>query len=70
MLGEGYWWQRAIQDAIHEEGTAENKMKLARLVILGRLVSPSEIDRKEEDALFEALDALRVLDWARVSAHR
>ena len=68
MLESGYWWQHALQDALHEQDTIERKTKLVRLVILGRLVSSSEIDRKEEDALFDTLDALRALDWERLSA--
>ena len=67
MLETGYWWQHALQDALHEEDTVERKTNLVRLVILGRLVSASNIDRKEEDALFDTLDALRALDWERLS---
>lgn len=67
MQEAGYWWQRALQSAIQESGTVEDKIGLARFVILGRLVSPSELNRKEEDALFETLDALRALDWQRLS---
>lgn len=72
MLESGYWWQHALQDALHEQDTVERKTKLARLVILGRLVSSSKIDREEEDALFDTLDTLRALDWERLStpAHR
>jgi hypothetical protein len=62
----GYWWQPALQSAIHESGTVGNKIALARLAILDRLVSPAELDRKEEDALFEALDELRSLEWQRI----
>jgi hypothetical protein len=62
-------WQRALQGAIHESepNTVESKIGFARLAILERFVSPASIDRKEEDALFEALDALRALDWQRLS---
>jgi hypothetical protein len=67
MLESGYWWQHALQDALDAQDTVERKTKLVRLVILGRLVSSSEIDRKEEDALFDTLDALRALDWERLS---
>jgi hypothetical protein len=68
MQEHGYWWQPALQDAIDEQGTVERKTKLVRLVILGRLVSSSKMDREEEDALFDTLDALRALDWERLSA--
>ena len=61
----GYWWQPALQSAIKESGAVGSKIGLARLVILERLVSPSELDRNEEDALFEALDELRALEWQR-----
>ena len=66
MQESGYWWQRALQSAIHESGTVASKIGLARLAILERLVSESEIDRKEEDALFETLDALRALDCLEI----
>ena len=62
----GYWWQPALQSAIHESGTVGSKIGLARLIILGRLASPAELNRKEEDALFEALDELRALEWQRL----
>lgn len=68
MQESGYWWQHALQDALHEQDTVERKTKLVRLAVLGRLLSSSEIDRREEDALFETLDALRALDWERLSA--
>jgi hypothetical protein len=64
----GYWWQPALQSAIHESRTVGSQIGLAKLVILGRLVSPVELDRKEEDALFEALDELRALEWQRLHA--
>jgi hypothetical protein len=66
MQESGFWWYPALQSAIREGGTAENKIGLARLVILGRLISPAELDRKEEDALFGALDELRALEWQRL----
>jgi hypothetical protein len=56
-----------LHDALHEQDTVERKTKLVRLVILGRLVSSSKIDREEEDALFGTLDGLRALDWERLS---
>jgi hypothetical protein len=63
--GSGYWWEPALQSAIHESGTIGSKIGLAKMIILGRLVSPAELGRKEEDALFEALDELRALEWQR-----
>jgi hypothetical protein len=62
----GYWWQPALQSAIHESSAIGSKIGLAKLIILGRLVSPAELNRKEEDALFEALDELRALEWQRL----
>ena len=64
-------WQRALQTVMHENEptSVEGKIGLARLAILERFVSPASIDRQEEDALFEALDALRALDWQRLSRH-
>ncbi|HEY1424765.1 MAG TPA: hypothetical protein VGF20_15025 [Candidatus Acidoferrum sp.] len=62
----GYWWQPALQSAIHESSTIGSKIGLAKMIILGRLVSPAELGRKEEDALFEALDELRALEWQRL----
>ena len=69
MQACGFSWQRAFQTVMHEnESTSvEGKIGLARLAILERFVSPASIDRQEEDALFEALDALRALDWQRLS---
>ena len=68
MQERGFSWQRALQSAIHETDTVESKIALARMAILERFVSPASIDPEEEDALFEALDALRALDWERRSA--
>jgi hypothetical protein len=64
-------WQRAFQTVMHENEptSVEGKIGLARLAILERFVSPASIDPQEEDALFEALDALRALDWQRLSRH-
>ena len=61
-----YWWQPALQSAIQESSTIGSKIGMAKLIILGRLVSPAELDRREEDALFEALDELRALEWQRL----
>jgi hypothetical protein len=67
----GFSWHRAFQTVMHENEptSVEGKIGLARLAILERFVSPASIDRQEEDALFEALDALRALDWQRLSHH-
>ena len=71
MQACGFSWQRALQIVMHENEptSVEGKIGLARLAILERFVSPASIDRQEEDALFEALDALRALDWQRLSRH-
>ena len=67
----GFSWQRAFKTVMHENEptSVEGKIGLARLAILERFVSPASIDRQEEDALFEALDALRALEWQRFSRH-
>jgi hypothetical protein len=67
----GFSWQRAFKTVMHENEptSVEGKIGLARLAILERFVSPASIDRQEEDALFDALDALRALDWQRFSRH-
>jgi len=71
VQGCSFSWQRAFQTLIHENEptSVDGKIGLARLAILERFVSPASIDRQEEDALFEALDALRALDWQRLSRH-
>jgi len=61
-----FWWQPALQSAIQESPSVESQIGLAKLAILERLVSPAELDRKEEDALFEALNELRALEWKRL----
>ena len=62
----GYWWQPALQSAIHDSGTIGSKIGLAKMIILGRLVSPADLGREEGNALFEALDELRALEWQRL----
>jgi hypothetical protein len=71
MQACGFSWQRAFQTVMHENEptSVDGKIGLARLAILERFVSPASIDRQEEDALFEALDALRALDWQRLSRY-
>jgi hypothetical protein len=66
-MPESSWWQKALESAIHETNVVEERIGLARLAILGRLVSPVSADKNEEDALFGALDALRALEWERLS---
>jgi hypothetical protein len=61
------WWQEALESAIHESNAIEDKIGLARLAVLERLVAPPNIGRDEEDALFGVLDELRALDWERLS---
>jgi len=61
------WWQHALDDAIYEAPIVEDKIGLARLAILERLVAPASPDPNDEDALLEALDTLRALDWERLS---
>jgi len=45
----------------------EERIGLARMAILERLVSPASGDKGDEDALFGALDTLRALEWERLS---
>jgi hypothetical protein len=61
------WLQEALESAVRETKPMEDKIGLARLAILERLVSPASTNRDDEDALFEALDALRALQWERLS---
>lgn len=61
-----FWWQPALQSAIQECPSVGSQIGLAKLAILERLVSSAELDRKEEDALLEALDELRALEWQRL----
>jgi hypothetical protein len=66
-MPESSWWQKALESAIHETSVVEERIGLARLAILERLVSPVSASKNEEDALFGALDALRALEWERLS---
>jgi hypothetical protein len=62
------WWQRALESAIHETNAVDDRIGLARLAILERLVTATSENRNaDEDTLFEALDTLRALEWARLS---
>lgn len=69
-MPESGWLKDALESAIHETNAVEDKIGLARLTILERLVSPASATPENEDALFEALDALRALDWERLSGVR
>jgi len=66
-MSQTSWWQRALETAIHETNAVDDKIGLARLAILERLVSSGSTDLATEDTLLEALDTLRALDWERVS---
>lgn len=66
-MPETSWWQQALESAIHETSVVEERIGLARLAILERLVSPAGADKNEEDALFGALDTLRALEWEHLS---
>lgn len=66
-MPESSWWQRAMKSAIHETNVEEERIGLARLAVLERLVSPAGADKNEEDVLFGALDTLRALEWERLS---
>jgi hypothetical protein len=61
------WLQEALESAVRETKPMDDKIGLARLTILERLVAPASANRDDEDALFEALDTLRALQWERLS---
>ena len=61
------WLQNALESAVRETKPVEDKIGLARLAILERLVSPANANPDDEDALFKALDALRALHWEELS---
>ena len=67
MLHESGWLKGALESAVQETNAVGDKIGLARLAILERLVSPANANREDEDALFDALDQLRALDWDRLS---
>jgi hypothetical protein len=56
-----------VESAIHEAPVVEDRIGLARLTILERLVAPASPDRNDEDALLDALDALRAIEWEQLS---
>ena len=61
------WLQGALESAVRETKPVEDKIGLARLAILERLVAPASANRDDEDALFGALDTLRALQWEQLS---
>jgi hypothetical protein len=65
-MSETSWWQQALESAIYESNVVEERIGLARMAILERLVSPPYDDQGDEDALFGALDTLRALEWERL----
>jgi len=69
-MQESGWLKGALESAVQETTAVGDKIGLARLAILERLVSPASASREEEDALFDALDQLRALDLERLSASR
>jgi len=66
-MPETSWWQQAVESAIHESNVVEERIGLARMAILERLVSRANDDKGDQDALFGALDTLRALEWERLS---
>jgi len=62
-------WQEALEEALHEADPLRMKTKIARAetAIFGRFekISPGQ-DIGEEQALYNALGALRVLSMRRV----
>jgi len=61
------WLQGALESAVRDTKPVEVKIGLARLAVLERLVSPAGANRDDEDALFEALDTLRALQWEQLA---
>ena len=61
------WLQGALESAVRDTKPVEDKIGLARLAVLERLVSPAGANRDDEDALFEALDTLRALQWEQLA---
>jgi len=66
-MSDSSWWHQALESAIHETNLVEERIGLARLAILERLVSPASPGKNEEDVLFGVLDTLRALEWERLS---
>jgi hypothetical protein len=66
-MPESSWWKEAVESAIQESNVVEEKIGLARMAILERLVAPAN-GKGDEDELFGALDTLRALEWERLSS--
>jgi hypothetical protein len=64
MQGSG-WLQQALESAVCETNGMGDRIGLARLAVLERLVSPA--NARDEDELLDALDTLRALEWERLS---
>jgi hypothetical protein len=61
-------WQDALQEAIHEPDsqTMDKKIRAAEIAIFARMQDfSSRPDQLEEQALFDALGAVRILRSAR-----
>jgi len=69
-MRESGWLKNALESAVQETNAVGDKIGLARLAILERLVSPASASLEDEDALLNALDQLRALDWERLSDAR
>ena len=67
-MQESGWLQQALENAISEANGMGDRIGLARLAILERLVSPANANPRDEDTLLDALDTLRALEWARLSS--
>ena len=69
-MQESGWWQQALESAVYESNAMADKIGLARLAILEKLVSQERPNPNDEDKLLDALDTLRALDWERLSDAR
>lgn len=67
-MPESSWLQQALETAVRETNILEDKIGLARLAVLERLVSVDTADKGAEDELLGALDTLRALEWERLSS--
>ena len=66
-MSESSWLQRALESAVYEANAVEDKIGLARLAVLERLVSVETADKNDEDTLLGTLDTLRALEWERLA---
>lgn len=68
-MQESGWWQEALESAIQETNVVDDKIGLARLSVLERLVSAASENRNaDEETLLGTLDTLRALEWERLSS--